>query len=298
MNGKQEERTKTKEQLLEEIKQLQEQKTGLDASIEQLGTERDSLKQEIDFAMKMINFSPTYFFTASADCITLLMNDTMAQALGYRPSEVVGKDFIKYFVHPGEQLHVLEHWVKLKENKEKIIFETTLVNKDKSDRKVEIHCSTILSSKNEIDVIFGVGIDLSARIETQKIVHESEEKFYQLAENSPNMIFINRNGRIIYANKKCEGIMGYSRTELYDENFDFRTLIDPEYLTVINQSFQKHMNGEYVAPYAYKIVTKNGQILEAIITTHLVNSESGYTILGIVTDITDYKKIENELRSS
>lgn len=42
----------------------------------------------------------------------------------------------------------------------------------------------------------------------EKALKESEEKFRSLAEQSPNMIFINSRGRVVYANKKCEEAMG------------------------------------------------------------------------------------------
>ncbi|OGC42469.1 hypothetical protein A2Y85_04710 [candidate division WOR-3 bacterium RBG_13_43_14] len=295
MNNKGE---KNQEQLLDEIKQLQEQKAGFETTIEQLNADRESLKQEIDFAMKMINSSPTYFFTASPECITLLMNETMANALGYKTVEVVGKDFIKYFVNSGEQLNVLNHWKKLRETKQTIVFETILLTKDRSSRDVEIHCSTILDNKKEIDFIFGVGIDISARREAQKAISETEAKFQQLAEHSPNMIFINKDGRVAYANKKCEEILGYTRGEFYDPKFDFRCLIAPESLPTINAAFEKHLRGENVEPYSYKLITKNGNVLDAIITSNLIDYKDGKAIMGIVTDITEYKKIEVELRES
>jgi PAS domain-containing protein len=34
-------------------------------------------------------------------------------------------------------------------------------------------------------------------------------------EQSPNMIFINKGGRIVYVNKRCIEDMGYSREEFY-----------------------------------------------------------------------------------
>lgn len=296
MNGKQGE--KSKEQLSDDIKKQQEKINSLETHLGQIGAERDALKQEIDFAMKMINSSPTYFFTASPECITLLMNNTMAQALGYKPTEVVGKDFIKCFVHDGEQMNVLNHWKRLKTVKQTVIFETILLNKDRSKRTVEIHCNTILNQEKEIDVIFGVGIDTSIRNETQKVIIESEARFQQLAEFSPNMIFIHANNRIAYANKKCEELMGYAREEFYDQSFDFHCLIDPEYLPVIKESFQQHLEGKEIEPYYYILKTKSGQSLDAILTTHLINYEGSQAIMGIVTDITAYKQIETDLRSS
>jgi len=36
-------------------------------------------------------------------------------------------------------------------------------------------------------------------------VHESEENFRMIADLSPNMIFINQRGKVIYVNQKCVG---------------------------------------------------------------------------------------------
>ncbi len=289
---------KTREQLLEDIKKIQEEKESLENKIEQLNSDRNSLQQEIDFAMKMINSSPTYFFTASPECITLLMNDTLINSLGYKRGEVVGKDFIKFFIHPGSQLKALEHWKKLKETQRTIIFETQILKKDKSTCQVELHCSTILNDKGLIDFVFGVGVDLSSRYESQKAIDETEMKFHELAEHSPNMIFINKEGKIVYANHKCEEVMGYTREQFYDPEFDFHTLIAPGSLAIINEAFKQHLQGHEVKPYEYKLITKSGQIIDAIINTALIDYQGGRAIIGIVTNITDYKKIFNELKES
>jgi PAS domain S-box-containing protein len=114
------------------------------------------------------------------------------------------------------------------------------------------------------------------------------------------MIFINYKGRVIYANQKCEEIMGYTRGELYSESFDFRSLIALEYLDLVMSAFQKHMQGEEVPPYEYAILPKDGKRLDTILTTKLIKHETDKAILGIITDITERKKaekaLENEMR--
>jgi len=57
--------------------------------------------------------------------------------------------------------------------------------------------------------------------------HPSDSTFRYLAEESPNMIFINAGGRVVYANLMCERLMEYSREELYAPDFDFLRLIAP-----------------------------------------------------------------------
>jgi len=125
---------------------------------------------------------------------------------------------------------------------------------------------------------------------------EPEHNFHAFAEQSPNMIFINSGGRIVYVNKRCMEIMGYSRQDFYDLAFDFMTLIAPESIDLIRSSFERHMAGEDIEPYEYSLINKRGEKIEAIITTKLINYENNRAVLGIVTDITERKRAEEELQ--
>ncbi len=129
-----------------------------------------------------------------------------------------------------------------------------------------------------------------------KALRESEEQFRTLAERSPNMIFINKKGRVVYANKRCEEAMGYTREEFYSPDFDFLTLIAPEYKDSIKVSFGRHMRGEEVPPYEYALLTKEGRRIEAILATRLIRYGGETAILGIATDITERKRAEEALK--
>ena len=136
------------------------------------------------------------------------------------------------------------------------------------------------------------------RKQTEEALQESEGKFRSLAEQSPNMIFINRKGRIVYASKKCEEVMGYKRDELYSPDFDFFSLIAPESIELVRSTFSKHLKGEEVEPYEHALITKDGRRLETIGSTKLINYEGERAILGITTDITEWKRAEEALRES
>jgi PAS domain S-box-containing protein len=120
--------------------------------------------------------------------------------------------------------------------------------------------------------------------------------FQIFSEQSPNMIFINKGGRVIYANRKCAQIMGYSREELCTPAFDFMALIVPESVDLIKANFLRHLQGEDIDPCEYTLVNKHGEKIEAIITTKLIDYEGEPAILGIVTDITERKRAEEELQ--
>jgi two-component system cell cycle sensor histidine kinase/response regulator CckA len=134
--------------------------------------------------------------------------------------------------------------------------------------------------------------------DTERMLRESEQKFRDLAEFSPNMIFINRNGRVTYANRICEEVMGYRREEFYASDFDFRYIIAPESRERIAENFRRHSAGEDVPPYEYTLLTKEGKRLHALISSKLIRINGERAILGIVTDITYLKNTEHSLRES
>ncbi len=129
------------------------------------------------------------------------------------------------------------------------------------------------------------------------ILIDADLCFKAFTEHSPNMIFINKQGRVVYVNKQCEKLMGYSKEEFLSPDFDFMRLIAPESVDLVATNFRLHMRGQDLAPYEYVLVNKEGDKIVAIIASKLIDYEGEQAILGIVTDITDRKRAEKLLRT-
>ncbi len=140
--------------------------------------------------------------------------------------------------------------------------------------------------------------DITYRREAEDALRESEVKFRVLAEESPNMIFINKGGRVVYVNDQCVKTMGYTREEYYLEKFDFRTIFAPEDVRRFEDATRRHGAGEEVLPREYTLVTKEGRRLEALVATKVVTYGGDQAVLGITTDITERKRAEEALRES
>jgi len=138
--------------------------------------------------------------------------------------------------------------------------------------------------------------DITERHQALKALRESEEKFKNLSEQSPNMIFINRKGKIVYANDACKRTMGYSGPELYSPDFDSLRLIAPESKSAVRTRFAEHLDGLEVPPSEIAVITKNSRRIEAILTTKLIDFENEKAILGILTDITEQKHIQEAIQ--
>jgi PAS domain S-box-containing protein len=146
--------------------------------------------------------------------------------------------------------------------------------------------------------ILGIITDVTALKQAETMLRESEEKFRNLADESPNMIFINRGGRVVYANPLCEEVTGYTRGELYAPDFDFMSLMAPEERDAIAEKFKRHLRGEDIPPYVHTVVAKDGRRIHTLITTRLIPFENERAVLGIVTDVSELKETEKRLRES
>ncbi len=159
----------------------------------------------------------------------------------------------------------------------------------------------ILAQLIQVDarpVLHGIFRDITERKQAERARKESEAKFRSLADQSPSMIFINQGGRLVYVNRKCEEVMGYTRREFCSPDFNFMCLIAPESVPLLEENFLKQMSGLEIPPCEYRIVSKDGKMMTAIHTTKLIQFEGNQAVLGIITDITERIETEQALRES
>jgi two-component sensor histidine kinase len=72
----------------------------------------------------------------------------------------------------------------------------------------------------------------------------------------------------------------------------------PESMKQAEFSFKKHMEGMEVPPLEYTLIKKDGKLINTLISTKLIDYKEEKAILGIVTDITDQKRIERQIAAS
>jgi len=209
-------------------------------------------------------------------------------------SEVLGRPTVSFWQKEKKAMEVTESI----RNKGSWIGTLVAKRKNGSTFDVLLSASIVPDDAGKPICMMASFMDITERKRAEEALRESEEKFRMVAEQSPNMIFINKMGRVIYANKKSEEIMGYKREEFYSPNFNFLNLIYQESKDLIKKNFNRHMKGEEVAPIEYTLVTKEGKRIEAILTTKLIKYEGERAILGTVTEIAEQKRAEEILRKA
>ena len=164
---------------------------------------------------------------------------------------------------------------------------------------LELVSHPVLNAAGKLVAVEGVGRDITERKLVEDALRESEEKFRNLAEQSPNMIFINVKGRVVYANHRWVEIMGYTREEFCSPGFDFISIvIAPEHRDAMREKYRKHLSNQDLTPDKHVVIAKDGRRIAVILSTALIHYGGETAILGTLTDITELKRSEDALKKS
>jgi PAS domain S-box-containing protein len=157
----------------------------------------------------------------------------------------------------------------------------------------------VLDAAGKLVAVEGVGRNMTERKLVEDSLQESEEKFRNLAEQSPNMIFINVKGRVVYANRRWVEVMGYTREEFCSPGFDFiSVVIAPEFRDTMREKYRKHLSKQDLTPDEHVVIAKDGRRIPVILSTTLIRYGGETAILGTLTDITELKRSEEALKKS
>jgi len=136
------------------------------------------------------------------------------------------------------------------------------------------------------------------RREAEQALRKSEEGFRLLFENAKDAIFWANpeTGWIINCNKSAEALLERRREEII--GYSQTTLHPPEKSEYYTNLFKKHLEQKGAVDDEAEIITKSGKIKPVHITASVTNVGGKQIIQGIFRDITERKKMEEELKAS
>ncbi len=128
-------------------------------------------------------------------------------------------------------------------------------------------------------------------------VNKVKEENMIFIENTTSGIYIFQDGRFVFVNRTMERMSGYTREELLAKNY--LELVTPEFRDKLEQMTRQALKGDVStlpSRYELKVIRKNGATLWVENIPTLVQYRGKTAILGNVVDITERKKLEEELR--
>jgi PAS domain S-box-containing protein len=145
----------------------------------------------------------------------------------------------------------------------------------------------------------GMFLDVNESKKTGEILRESEERYRELANCLPDIVFESDTaGKLEFVNERALEIAGISRQD-FEKGLNIMQFLVPEDRQRAMESIQRLLAGGSYVPAEYVFLRKDGTTFPALITTTLRISKSKVTgFRGLVIDITERKKAEEVVRKS
>ncbi len=220
------------------------------------------------------------------------VNRELIRISGYKEKELIGQRFIK-FVAPAEVRKVLDYYKKrLKGEKVHDKYESSAIAK--SGKLIDVNVSIIpidYQGKPAEQVILR---DISLQKEATKALRISEQKFRELANLLPEIVFeVDRELNLIYANEAIKEKLGYSLEDFKENRISVKALVDESSKKPFFESIKKNFNGIMESGNIYKTRNAKGDSKYLQFYNNPVYKDNELVGLrGIAVDITDQRKKE------
>lgn len=139
----------------------------------------------------------------------------------------------------------------------------------------------------------GVGLDMTERRRMEAALHDSEERYRNLVEHSPDAIFLMSADRLTFANGASVRLLAARGPEdiVGKSAFD---IVHPDFHGLVRDRLRRFAEGEFItAPAEQKFVRLDGTLVD--VEVFAIPFHPGYSTLQVVArDITERKQAERE----
>ena len=231
------------------------------------------------------------------DMCYLLAEGQYLTALGYTPSELLGKTLLDVCPPALQELMTSRY---------RAVLEGELIEFENTSDQSYFRSRLTPVRNDQGDIIAGMVVteDITAQKQAEQALHYNETRFRLLAEHSSDVIFqIDHDNRYVYASPSSQQILGYAPDELLGKTLhNFTHPDDAEQLEVMRLAARiPFQQTSILEPFTVRFRHKQGHYVWLERTGLPVYLEPSHKVDGFVIacrDVTDRHNVEEALRES
>jgi PAS domain S-box-containing protein len=144
----------------------------------------------------------------------------------------------------------------------------------------------------------GANIDITDRKQAEKAVRESEKRYRNVIELSPEAVLINHNGRIVFANQACLRLLGAQTADQLLGKSSLE-IVHPDEREEVRGLIRGLLEGRGQMPLTErKWVRLDGSVVDVEVTASTLPFEDGTATQVLARDVTERKRVEEAVRES
>ena len=262
--------------------------------------EESLLAKERELASIYANVPEVLFFLSVKDESSfrfLSISQSFLKSTGLHENQVVGKSVQEVIPEPSLSL-VLEKYAQAIRERKTVTWEE--VTDYPSGRKHgEVTVAPLFDSNGRCTNLIGSVHDITERKKAEEQLSKSEERYRHLLNALPEIVFeTDRKGKVTYANQSAFRITGYTKEDIVQGVFLFDLVVQKDKKRA-EENFKNILKSNPSDGNEYTLLRKDGSTLPIIIvSTPIMLENRTVGLRGIAIDITQRKKVEQELLQS
>ncbi len=223
------------------------------------------------------------------------INPAFEEMFGVLASQVVGRD--ASFMAEDQQSFKRDYRRVMDRARQEGIWTGLLRMKDSQGRRfiVEATVSPVPGQEEREGLFISVMRDATQRLEAEKALRESEERYRVLTERSLTGIYIIQDGRFVFVNPRmCEMLACEPQDLLGREPWDF---VHPEDREMVRNRGLPRSQGRPVDPdhYEFRFLLADGRVSWVEVRATIISLGGKPAALGNIVDITERRQALAEL---
>lgn len=257
--------------------------------IQELERREIELLNKVKIHEEILDSLPINIFLEDRDGRTLFANQEACRCNNKTRKELEGKTVFDFF--PKENAEQFR-----KEDLE--VWATKKLNLKEAVAKFQGKPMHILTGRTIIQVkeesfLLGFGLDITNRVNAEKLLKENEEKFRKLVEQAAdNFILYDSDGRIVDVNSATCNYLGFTREELLCLTHKDILLLTEEQIEAIYNSLQ----GKKTFNFEHDMIRRDGSLAPVDTNFGLITFAGKELYLAWSRDISDRKKYEKQIK--
>jgi PAS domain S-box-containing protein len=223
--------------------------------------------------------------------------------LGISPEKFVDRHFWVTRVHPDDLDRVLADWAAAYRRQDRFESEYRWIRLDGT--VIWLRDESILVRDEQGEPRFWQGLmhDITESKRSEEALRESEARYRLLVENIPAVVYMvapDDDRRTLYVSPHVERTLGYTRLEWLQQPDIWMELLHPDDREPTLDAHDRHNRTGEPWSREYRLIASDGRAVWFRDVGTLVRDARGASLhwLGVQLDITELKRVEEELRSA